>query len=140
MVLQRGKVLVAILGVWVLGTLLARQDWRANRSVNVEVGAETRNVRVGPTTCIRYEESHRLVGMQVPPLLAQAKAPSQRHWVKVTAVRDGWWTTAYITEGKVDKGEFVVVMYESDGQQQRIPQSECLVSKFRSGAPRFASQ
>lgn len=131
--LQQAQVLVAILGVWVLGTLVSRADFRQKRSVNVHVPGTKEPMKfvVGPTTCIRHEPGSKLVGMQVPPPLSAARAPSQRSWVKVLAVRDGWWKTAYLTEGQVHKGSYVVVMYATDGVQQRIPQSECLVSHYR---------
>jgi hypothetical protein len=137
--LQQAQVLVAILGVWVLGTLVSGADFRERRSVAVDVPGteEPMKVVVGARTCIRHRSG--LVGMQVPPLLSEARLPGQCSWAKVLAVRDGWWKTAYVTDGKVDVGSFLVVMYDSDGRQQRIPHSECLVSSYRSCAPLFHS-
>ena len=92
-------------------------------------------VVVGPTTCIRFERSQRLVGMKVPPFLSLATSPRQNLWPKVLAVRDGQWKTAYLTEGALNQGEWVVVMYATDGLQQRIPHSEALVCTYEYKSP-----
>jgi hypothetical protein len=141
--IQQGRVLVAINGasmvaIWVLATLAPRADFRPKRSVRVDFpDRESMTVVVGPTTCIRCNPSSHLVGMRVPPPLTDATAPQQKSWSKVLAVRDGHWKAAYLTEGKLYQGEWVVVMYATDGVQQRIPHSEALVSSFKYQSPPF---
>jgi hypothetical protein len=70
--LQPGQVLVAILGVWVLCSLVSRADFRLKRSVNVDVPGREQPMKVvvGPSlyTCVSRFTRACEARKRTPPL------------------------------------------------------------------------